>query len=170
MNKILKVTLLVMLTLGLLVSGCSAGSELSEAQVGNLAPDFQLDNLDGKPVALSDLKGKPVLLNFWATWCPPCRDEMPYIQEIYEEWSGKGLELLAVNMGDSSSKVKRFLENYNLSFPVLLDTKQTVAQKYNIRGIPATFFIDENGIIQVVKVGAFVDKQEIEKSLSQIIE
>ena len=99
-----------MLTLGLLVSGCSAGSELSEAQVGNLAPDFQLDNLDGKPVALSDLKGKPVLLNFWATWCPPCRDEMPYIQEIYDEWSDEGLVVLAINYGESASRVKEFVQ------------------------------------------------------------
>jgi len=158
-----------MLTLGLLVSGCSAGSEPSEAQVGELAPKFQLQNLDGQSVALSKFRGKPVVLNFWATWCPPCRDEMPYIQEIYNEWSDKGLVVLAINYGESASRVKKFVQYYGLSFPVLLDTKQDVAQKYNVRGIPTTFFIDKDGIIQDMKVGAFQSKEEIESSLSKII-
>ena len=158
MTKGLKAILPVILTLVLLLASCSAGSEpldgesstapVEGTQVGNLAPDFQLQNLDGQTVSLGNLQGKPVLINFWATWCPPCRSEMPYIQEIYDEWSDKELVVLAINIGESSSKVEEFMQSYNLSFAVLLDTRQDVAQRYNITGIPTTFSIDKNGIIQ----------------------
>jgi len=138
-------------------------------QVGNLALNFQLSNLEGKTVSLSDLRGKPVLLNFWATWCNPCRVEMPYIQQVYEEWSGRGLVVLAINLGESPAKVKEFVQGYGLSFPVLLDTKGDVAEKYNIRYIPTTLFIDKNGIIQVKITGAFPNKAAIENKLGKII-
>ena len=166
MNKTLKVTLLITLISGLLITGCapSQGTE-----VGNLAPDFQLDSLDGQTVSLSNLRQKPVLINFWATWCSPCRSEMPYIQEIYEEWSDKGLVVLGINMGESSSKIDEFMQSYNLSFTVLLDTKQDVAQKYNIQYIPTTFFIDKDGIIQDKMIGAFQNEIQVENRLGKII-
>jgi len=172
MNKLTKAVLPVLLTSVLLVTGCLVGSEPSaplEAQVGESAPDFQLQNLDGQAISLSDFRGSPVLINFWATWCPSCRDEMPYLQQIYEEWLGKGLVLLAVDIGESLDTVESFMQSYNLSFPVLLDTNQDVALEYNIRYIPTTFLIDKNGIIQVVKVGAFSSTAEIERSLSKIV-
>jgi len=176
-NKRLKVMLVIILVLaltsGLVMTGCSPrsaqGVETQGTKVGNLAPSFQLQNVDGQTVSLSNLRQKPVLINFWATWCGYCIDEMPYIQEIYEEWSDKGLVVLGINMGENSSTVAAFMQNYNLSFIVLLDTKQDVAQRYNITGIPATFFIDKDGIIQATKIGAFRDKAEIETSLSKII-
>jgi len=148
--------------------GCSPGSAKG-AEVGSLAPGFQLQGLDGQAVSLGNLLGKPVLINFWATWCPPCRSEMPYIQEIYEEWSDKGLVVLAINIGESSSTVEDFMQSQNLSFTVLLDTKQDVAQSYNITGIPATFFIDKDGIIKDKVIGAFQNKAQIENRLSEII-
>jgi len=169
MNKILKVILPIILTLGLLITSCSCSSEPSEARVGQPAPDFQLQNLDGQPISLNDLKGKPVLLNFWSTRCPPCVHEMPFLQEIYDEWSGKGLMLIAINVGEGSSTVKGFMQNRNLSLPVLLDTELAVAQKYNITGIPTTFFIDTDGVIQEKVIGAFPNKAEIEKRLSKIV-
>ena len=170
MNKILKVILPIILTLGLAITVGSCGSEPTEARVGQPAPDFQLQNLDGQSVSLNDLKGKPVLLNFWSTRCPPCVAEMPYLQEIYDEWSGKGLMLLAINGGESSSTVKGFMQNHNLSLPVLLDTELVAVQRYNIVGIPTTFFIDKDGVIQEKIIGAFPNKAEIEKRLSKIIE
>jgi len=95
---------------------------------------------------------------------------MPYLQEIFEEWSDKGLVVLAIDVGESPSKVKGFLQSHNLSLPVLLDTRGNVAQKYNIRGIfPTTFLIDKEGIIQVKIIGAFPSKEAIEKKLSKII-
>lgn len=168
MNKVFKAALLIILTSGLLVTGCAADTEPS-AQEGKLAPDFQLQDLDGQSVALSDFRGKPVLLNFWATWCSPCRSEMPYIQQVYDEWSDKGLVVLAINIGESPATVKEFVQAQGFSFPVLLDTKQDVAEKYNIRGIPTTLFIDKDGVIQVKLIGAFPSKAAIEQNLGKII-
>lgn len=164
---ILAVTLALILSAGFAITGCSSNS--TAPTVGNLAPNFQLHNLDGKPVSLSDFRGKPVMLNFWSTRCPPCVSEMPYIQQMYEEWRDKGLILLVIHMGGSPSQVKEFLQNHNLSLPVLLDTTQAIAQKYNIRWIPTTFFIDKEGIIQVVRVGAFPNKEAIESDLNKIM-
>ena len=175
MNNSLKTTLVVTLALilsaGSVVTGCSSNSAPSTqgTGVGNLAPDFQLDNLEGESVSLSDFRGKPVMLNFWATWCHPCVSEMPDIQSVYEEQSAEGLVILLVNMGGTSPQVKEFLQNHNLSLPVLLDTTQAIAQKYNIRWIPTTFFIDKDGIIQAVKFGAFPNKEAIESDLNKII-
>jgi peroxiredoxin len=135
----------------------------------NLAPNFQLKNLEGETVSLSDFKGKPVLINFWATRCPPCVSEMPYLQEIYNEWSETELVLLAINTGESSTKVKQFMQSNDLSLPVLLDTNQDISQEYNIRYIPTTFLIDKKGIIQATKIGAFSSKGEIEEILTKNI-
>ena len=171
MNKLLKAILVItfasVLTSGFAMAGCSSNS--TSPTVGNLAPDFQFYDPEEKPVSLSDLRGKPVMLNFWATWCGPCVSEMPYIQQVYEEWSAKGLVLLAINMGDTPSQVKEFLQSHNLSLPVLLDTKQVISQKYSIRAIPTTFFIDKDGIIQVVRIGAFPNKEAIESDLNKIM-
>ena len=169
MNRILKVMLVIILTLVLLVTGCSTGSESLGARVGEPAPDFQLQSLDGQTISLGNLRGKPVLINFWATRCPSCVSEMPYIQEIYEEWSNEGLVVLAIDIGESSSKVEEFMQNHNLSFIVLLDTKQDVAQRYNFQYIPTTFFIDEDGIIQEKVIGPFQNKTQIENRLSKIM-
>ena len=166
MDRVLRIVMLISVVVsGLVMAGCSAGSAPAQApQVGSLAPDFQLQELNGQLVSLSNLRGKPVLLNFWASWCGPCRFEMPFIQEIFEdrEWADKGLAILAINIGESHATVKEFMEGGELSFPVLLDTSKNVALEYNIRGIPATFFIDKNGIIQDMKIGAFSSKAEIE--------
>jgi thiol-disulfide isomerase/thioredoxin len=165
MNKVPKVILPALLTLVLLVTNCVAVG----TQTGNLAPDFQLQNLDGQTVSLSSLRGNPVMLNFWATWCGPCRAEMPYLQQIHDEWSDRGLVLLAIDLGESSSTVESYLKSNNLSLTVLLDTRQEVGRKYDIRPIPTTFFIDEDGIIQRVKVGAFQSKEQIEQYLVEIM-
>ena len=138
-------------------------------KAGDLAPGFVLQYLDGQSVSLGDLRGKPVLMNFWATRCPPCVSEMPYLQEIYNEWSETELMLLAINTGESSTKVNDFIQSHSLSLPVLLDTKQDVAQRYNIQYIPTTFFIDKDGIIQAVKIGAFPNKEAIEDDLTKIM-
>jgi len=168
LKVMLVITLVSVLTPGLVMAGCSPTSAQG-VEVGNLAPDFQLQNLDGQTVSLGNLQGKPVLINFWATWCGPCRSEMPYIQEIYEGWSEEELVVLAINIGESSSKAEEFMQSYNLSFTVLLDTRQDVAQRYNITGIPTTFFIDKDGIIQDKIIGAFQNKAQIENRLSKIM-
>ncbi len=164
MSRVLKV-LVILLSLGLMAAGCASQGP----QVGDSAPDFQLTSLDGQPVSLSDFEGNPVLLNFWATWCSPCQGEMPYLQEVYEGWQGTGLVLLAVDIGESSSRVEAFMQSEGLTFTVLLDTQGKVALQYGIRTFPTSFFIDGNGIIQEVKFSAFQSKAEIEASLLRLI-
>lgn len=118
-------------------------------EVGNLAPDFNLTNIDGEKVSLSSFRGRPVMLNFWATWCPPCREEMPTMQKFFEE-RGREIKVLAVNLTStekSTEEVQRFLTANGYTFPVLLDKGDTV-QQYLVRFIPTTYFIDEKGVIR----------------------
>ena len=155
------------LLLGLVMGGCSGSAPAPV--VGKPAPDFQLPALDGEAVSLGDFRGKPVLLNFWATWCGPCRMEMPFLQLTYEEWSDKGLVVLAVDVGESQPTVKEFIERFVFTFPVLLDPGQEVALMYNIRAFPTTFFIDADGKIQDIQVGAFPSTSAIERRLIKIM-
>ena len=168
MKKVLKIILPIVLAWGLVVTGCSSGS--SVARIGEPAPDFQLQDLDGQTVSLSDLQGRPVMLNFWATQCIPCRSEMSYLQEIYRESAGNpsSVVVLTINLGESHSTIEEFVRSYNLSLPVLLGTGEVVNEKYNIQYIPTTIFIDRDGIIQEKVIGAFPSKTEIEKRLSKI--
>jgi peroxiredoxin len=141
-------------------------------RVGYMAPGFELDNLDGQAISLESLRGQYVMLNFWATWCGPCRMEMPYMQEIYEEgvWADKGVVIAAVNIGESAEYVESFTEAFGLDFTVLLDSTENVARSYNIFSIPATFFIDKDGIIRKTKVGTFRNRAEIETTLQSLLE
>jgi len=151
------------------VLGPKEGAPKVGIHVGNLAPDFQLPNLDRESVSLYGLRGEPVMLNFWTTWCAPCRIEMPYLQGIHEEYSEQGLILLAINIGESSSAVEDFLQSRGYSFPVLLDTSGVVAQQYGALNIPTTYFIDEDGVIQSKRIGPFSGKGEIESELAKIM-
>lgn len=174
-NKMLKVILLVMLTTALLVAGCITvngqnGTNPGPApQVGESAPDFQLQSLDGQTVSLSGFQGQPVLINFWQTTCVYCRDEMPFLQQVYEEWSARGLVVLTIDIAESSSTVTQFMQSNHLSLLVLLDSRAKVAQEYGIGPIPTTFLIDSDGIIREKRIGYFPSVEAIENSLSKII-
>ncbi|TMU84327.1 redoxin domain-containing protein [Bacillus sp. BHET2] len=124
---------------------------------GDRAPEFQLSTLDGKSVKLSDLKGKKVILNFWATWCPPCKAEMPHMQKYYETRAEKeNVEILAVNltsMDDGKKAVQQFVEGYELTFPILMDEKGEIGDRYRAITIPTTYMIDTTGTIQHKIIG-----------------
>jgi thiol-disulfide isomerase/thioredoxin len=115
--------------------------------------DFTVTLLDGKTQSLSDYRGKAVFLNFWATWCPPCQAEMPSMETLYQRYRDRGLEFLAVDLGESGSEVTAFLEDRNLSFPAGLDGTGQIGALYGIRGIPTTFIIDKEGLIIATVVG-----------------
>lgn len=117
------------------------------------AADFILKDLDGKEIALSDLRGKKIFLNFWATWCPPCKLEMPDIEKLYQETKDKNLISIAVNLGEDEKTVREFINENKYNFKVLLDLDQSVAINYNITSIPTSFFIDEEGNIVAKKIG-----------------
>lgn len=115
-------------------------------RIGMKAPDFELKNLEGDTVKLSDYTGKKVILNFWATWCPPCKAEIPDFQRYYTE-AGDEVQILAVNI-DPQNDVKKFVTDTKVTFPVLLDEKDSVNRLYKILTIPTTYFIDEEGIVR----------------------
>lgn len=120
--------------------------------IGLKAPDFELTTLDGKTVRLSDYRGKKVMLNFWATWCPPCKAEIPHMQKFYDEVKGD-IEILAVNI-DTENDVAGFAKKMQIHFPILLDKDEKVMNTYQILTIPTTFFIDKDGLIQNKFMGA----------------
>lgn len=165
----------LLLLAGTVASGsCSndngqAGSLSESAKIGKHAPDFLLSGLDGEKVSLADLRGKPVVLNFWATWCGYCVEEMPLLQEAHDERAAEGLVLLAINSGETAAQAGQFMLAYGYSFQVLLDSNQSVTIDYNIRGMPTTFFIDAEGIIKDIKVGAFLSKAQVEAGLNKIL-
>ena len=170
MNKIMKRILPLVLLLSLSVTsflGCSQ-SETETIRIGGAAPDFELEDLNGQSLSLSDFRGSPVLITFWASSCGSCTYQMPYVQEIWDAGSARNPVVLAINLGEEASEVEEFMGRYNYSLPVLLDGRRTVARKYGIRYIPTNFFIDEDGILEFVKVGPFMSKAEIENMLSQM--
>lgn len=149
----------------LLLVGCGRqGSKVAEdvpikPEVDFRAPDFTLTNLAGNEVSLFDFVGeKIVFINFWASWCPPCRAEMPYIQQIHENNKDK-VKVLTVNLRESRQKVNEFVENNDYNFTVLLDKKGEIAQNYLVRGVPKTFVVDKNGIIKAKHVGSMTKEQ-----------
>ena len=118
-------------------------------EVGQPAPDFTLETLGGELVSLSDYRGQVVVLNFWATWCAPCRAEMPEFQALWEEHEAAGdLVVLAVDFQEGAAQVNGFVEEFNLTFPVVLDASGEVVDEYGLFGLPGTFFIDANGVLQ----------------------
>jgi len=150
-----KVLFLILLIVSLVVPAFSMGETEDLDLSGAEAIDFTLPNLSGEEITLSDYQGKVVFLNFWATWCPPCRKEMPSMQKLYEKLKGKDFEMLAVAMDRSGqSVVAPFVKEGGYTFPILLNPSGAIASKYMVRGIPATFIIDKQGRIIDRVVGA----------------
>lgn len=129
------------------VSAMKLASPASTTIVGREAPDFTLQNTSGKAVHLVDLRGKVVLVDFWATWCQPCRALMPHLQKMHEELSSKGLVILGLDIGEEADDVSEFMRNESYTFPVLLGAEPDVSSKYYVEGYPTTFVIDRNGRI-----------------------
>jgi peroxiredoxin len=132
--------------------------EQSEAalrvEVGEPVPDFRLDTPDGAELRLSDFRGQAVVLNFWATWCAPCRAEMPDLQALHDEHAATGdLTVVAIDLQESGDSVTSFAEELELTFPLALDRSGDVAERYGLIGLPGTFFIDVDGILRARALG-----------------
>ncbi|MGH4123648.1 MAG: TlpA disulfide reductase family protein [Clostridium sp.] len=126
------------------------------------ALNFKLKDLNGKDVSLSDFKGKKVFLNFWASWCGPCKAEMPTIEKLYQQTKDSDLVILAVNIGEDKAKVKSFIDTNKYNFTVLVDSSQNVAAQYNISALPTSFFIDKEGnIVSAIKGGLTLEQMKI---------
>lgn len=152
-----------------LAGGCQSSPQSNAPGPTGTAPDFVLTDLDGQSVRLSDLRGHAVLLNFWATWCSPCRAEMPDLQVIHEEYGGDGLVILAANINESRDGVQEFVTHYSLTFRVLLDSSGQVARLYQVRGIPTTFFIDRDGVIRDRVVGGPMKREYIASKVRPLL-
>jgi cytochrome c biogenesis protein CcmG/thiol:disulfide interchange protein DsbE len=134
---------------------------------GSPAPDFQLKNLKGSLVRLSTLRGQPVVLHFWATWCPHCLSEMPLLESASRDLSARGAQVLAINLGEPRKKVERYARDQGLNFTILLDTHGKAAQAFGVVGLPATVVIDREGrIAGQIDMGR-LDLGSLEKLLSQ---
>ena len=153
---------LAMLAASLLAASCTSGRGPGDGPVGvgTVAPDFELPVLDGETVRLSGLRGKVVLINFWATWCAPCREEMPSMERLYRRLGSDSFEILAVAVDEGGEEaVRRFLEDIPHSYPILLDATSArrlaarTGQAYGITGVPETFIVDRQGYIIEKVVG-----------------
>ena len=150
----------------------TTGGLIPSPRVGFLAPDFSLESLSGDQISLSDMRGKVIILNLWASWCPPCRAEMPALQRVYQENHERGLEVLAVNMTaqDNIAAVTDFVQEFNLTFPILLDISGEVGNAYLMRALPTTFFINQDGVIQRVIVGGPMSEVTLQSTVEQLLE
>lgn len=137
-------------------------------RIGYLAPDFELKDYTGNSFKLSDYKGKPVLINFWATWCPPCRAEMPEIEAAYRKYQKDGLVILGVNNRESDSTVKKYVEDGGFEWPMPMDYDGRVIGLYGVAAYPTSFFVDKQGFIVATQIGG-MDKKGLEDRLSKIL-
>jgi peroxiredoxin len=160
---------LILLTISICITLLSVNCAPTCPDVGQAAPDFTLQNIEGKNVSLSDFRGKTVLLNFWATWCGPCQAETPFLEAVHNERATKGVMILAIDIKENPATVKSFAVSKGMSFPILLDTEAKVAQKYCLpSAIPITIFINAEGTIKARKVGAFRNQAELESMIDSL--
>ncbi len=148
----------------------SAAGLLAAQTLGSPAPDFTLKTLAGGTARLSDYTGRPVFLNFWASWCKPCRGEMSDIIAAYDAHKDQHLQVLAINLTDQErmTDARRFADEFHMPFPVLLDEKGKVRKSYALRGVPTSVFIDSQGIVRLVNPGP-ITSGTIQRGLAEIL-
>jgi cytochrome c biogenesis protein CcmG/thiol:disulfide interchange protein DsbE len=153
-------------------AGATTGSLIPSPRRGFLAPDFDLAGLDSQRVYLQDLRGQVVVINLWASWCPPCRAEMPALQRVYQEYQARGLMVLGVNMTaqDSAAEAEEFAGQLGLTFPILYDRTGLVGKLYQSRALPTTFFLDREGVIREVVVGGPLNEVTLRSRLEPLLE
>ena len=150
------VTLIVALFLVVTTAACSAGkgdAQLTALRELAAASDFDLQTPDGSRVRLSDFRGKPLIVNFLATWCPPCRAEMPSIQRAWEQLKGEGIGVIAINVGEDADTIRQFIAQSPVTFPMPMDPDSQVVQAWPVRGLPTTFVVDSEGRLAYVATG-----------------
>lgn len=139
-------------------------------KIGDKAPNFQVTDLTGNKSSLANYQGKKVLLNFWATWCPPCKAEMPHMEELYKNYKDEGYVILALNMTNTENSlddVKGFVIDQKLTYPILLDEKGEVSSTYEILAYPTSYFIDSKGVIRNKVTGA-LDEEHLLNELTRL--
>lgn len=152
-------------------SGASTAGNIPAPQAGFSAPDFTLMTPNGESYTLSKLRGQAVLVNLWATWCPPCRAEMPAIEKMYKEYKDQGFIVLAIDMTyqDDPFAVVPFTKEFGLTFPILLEETGDAAAAYQLRSLPSSFFINRNGIISEVVIGGPMSEALLRTRIEEIL-
>jgi cytochrome c biogenesis protein CcmG, thiol:disulfide interchange protein DsbE len=152
-------------------SGTSTAGKIPAPQAGFLAPDFALQTTEGKTIKLSELRGQPVLVNLWATWCPPCRAEMKTLETVYNDYKDQGLIILAVNMTsqDQPEAILPFVQERSLTYPILLDAHGEVASAYQMKSLPSSFFINRDGTIHEVVIGGPMAEATLRTRIEEIL-
>ena len=135
---------------------------------GATAPDFALLSPEGREISLSDYAGQVILINWWATWCPPCKAEMPAINAFYEAHQADGFVVLAVNSQEGASTVKDFIQHNGFTFPILLDSQGQVMDRYHVRALPTSFIIDRHRVIQHIQTGE-ISPQQLEAIVEPLL-
>ena len=136
--------------------------------VGRQAPDFRLESLDGHQIALADYAGQVILINFWATWCPPCKEEIPTIERAYQAHRDEGFMVLGINEGEALDIVRAFASELGVTYPVLIDKRGNVAAQYRRRGLPLTVIVDRDGVVQIRHEG-YLTAGQLDKYLSGLL-
>lgn len=168
---IVAVAILAMLALSACGSANAASSSRpTTAKIGDLAPEISLKSMTGDQIVLSKLEGHPVLVNFWATWCGPCREEFPALVRKYKQYQDQGLVVIGVNYQDENTDegVMTFMRNTLVNFPIVRDTGDRVGRMYRINGLPTSYFIDKTGVIRDVVVGGPMTDDFIDKEIAKI--
>ncbi len=172
-------TVLTLLAMALLVksglpqrqqfTGVLVAGEWVAPEINALAPPIIKTTLGGEDINLQNLQGIPIIINFWATWCVPCRVEMPVLQSFFERYHEQGLEVIAVNMGENQPTVQDWITDYGYTFTVILDQDQTLFERYQIRGQPSTFIVSPQGIITDIFYGP-ISERELTNALQPFLE
>jgi cytochrome c biogenesis protein CcmG, thiol:disulfide interchange protein DsbE len=160
--------LLTVAALGALFSGCASnGSAPAHAGLGSPAPGFSEPTVSGGTLTMASLAGKPVLLDFFATWCPPCNEEAPMVQAVADKYASAGLRVVGVDVLENAAKAKQFVDTHHLRYPALVDSG-TLRDAYNINGMPVTVFIDKTGVVRSIEIGE-LSRDEMESDIKKIL-
>ena len=158
-TKIALMWMLVLVTMFVLYTEIFQKNEVEAAKVGRASPEFTLKDGNGVEHSLSDYQGKGVIINFWATYCPPCEKEMPNLEKAYKQNKHQGIEILAINVAEPTRVVNQFASTKNLSFPILLDRDGVVTEQYQVQNLPITFVVDDDGKIVKIVYGELSEEK-----------
>lgn len=167
-RKIVQVSILIIV---LVIGGYAISTTLIETddspKIGEMPPAFELVDMEGKVHERSDYEGKPYIINFWGTFCPPCVKEMPEFQRQYEKWGSKGLRVLAINLSEDDLVVRNFLNNFELEYTILRDRNRATEKKFRVKAYPTTYFIKSDGTIMEIFVGG-MNENEINERVERL--